>query len=295
MSDTTETQAADSNSNQSHTMEHGDSAGQFTDGKAWINELPEDYRDEYWGKFSQNEDTRMVQMPETFLKSYRDLEGRLGKNTLPIPETDEQRLEVSKALGWEPDLEKYQGSFEAIEMPEGVTYDDQEEQMLIQLAHANNIPVKQAANIREQIVKSRLDAIKDATDTRQAYLKDVQDEFQREFRGDLGVMRNRARAAMEDYGDPGLVEIFENAEYEGKKLGDHPLFFKFMARLGQDKVGQNDERGRDADGMNRSKDTIEAEIANLQTNAAYMDRSHPEHKAINMRMQRLFQELHGEF
>ena len=278
---------------QPEVTEQPDSTTEVADpSKAWAANLPEDLQGARWDKFSGGDDVTMVQVPETVLKSYGDLESRLGKQSLPIPETDEQRSEVAKALGWNEDFEQYSGGLEKVEVPEGIEYDTQEEDFLLQLAHQNHIPAKEASAIRKQIVETRVKAIQDQKETREAYLKEVQRDFEKDFGGDLGTLKNRARAAMEDYGDPGLIEIFENAEFDGRKLGDHPAFFKFMAKLGKDKLGLSDERGKETSG--ETAESLNEQIAALQNDPALYDRDHAEHKAKTTKLTRLFQQLHGE-
>ncbi len=262
--------------------------------KGWIDGLPDDLRESpRWEKFSQADDVKMVEVPETVLRSYGDLESRLGKKSLPIPETDEQKAEVAEALGWDKDFESYSGALEKVEVPEGVEYDQQEEDFLLQLAHQNHIPAKEASAIRKQIVETRVKAIQDQKEARESYLNEVKRDFEKEFGGDLGTLKNRAKAAMEDYGDDGLIEIFENAEYDGRKLGDHPAFFKFMAKLGKDKLGLSDERGNQTN--SESAESIQDQIAEIQSDPAYMNGDHPEHAQKVKKMQRLFQQLHGEY
>lgn len=262
--------------------------------KGWINSLPDDLKESpRWEKFSQADDVKMVEVPETVLRSYGDLESRLGKKSLPIPETDEQKAEVAEALGWDKDFESYSGALDKVEVPEGVEYDQQEEDFLLQLAHQNHIPAKEASAIRKQIVETRVKAIQDQKDAREAYLNEVERLHDKEFGSDRDVMKNRAIAAMEDYGDDGLREIFDNAEYEGRKVGDHPLMLKFFAKLGKDKLGLSDERGNQTNA--ESAESIQDQIAELQNDAAYMNGDHPEHASKVKKMQRLFQQLHGEY
>ena len=270
-------------------------APQFEEGFQWIGELPEHYHDDATlKKFSQNDEAPLVQLPETFLKSYKDLEGRVEKGGDLDLEDDTQRKEVFEKLGWKENSEDYMKSFDPIEIPEGIEYDKSEEEFLLQLAHENNMPVSQAQAMRKQIVETRVKSIQDAEQANRDYVEKVEADLIKEFGTDLGVVKKRGYAAVEDMGDDNFKFLLDNAELDGIKVGDHPFAMKFMAKLGKEKLGLGNERGSGKEDVVQTKDDIQSEIAKIQTHKAFMDNSHPEHKQIVNRYTTLFRKLHGE-
>ncbi len=260
--------------------------------RAWINELPEDVREaKTWSRFTQEEDTKMVSVPDSLLKTHLNLEGMLGDRN-KIPETEEGLKELHTKLGWEPEYEKYSEGIKRAEMPEGVEYDTSEEEFLLQKAHEHHIPLKDAQALYDDIVKSRISAIQDGSSANEGYLEKVEEDFKSKYQGDLDVMKNRAKVAMQDMGDDNLVNLLETAEVDGRKLGDHPAMFEFMAKLGKSKLGLGDERGQAT--STEDATTIKEQIDEHMANPAYWDASHAEHKSINLKVEKLFKRQSGE-
>ncbi len=260
--------------------------------RAWINELPEDVREaKTWSRFTQEEDTKMVSVPDSLLKTHLNLEGMLGDRN-KIPETEEGLKELHTKLGWEPEFEKYSEGIERAEMPDGVEYDTSEEEFLLQKAHEHHIPLKDAQALYDDIVKSRVSALQDGNSAKEGYFEKVEEDFKSKYPGDLDVMKNRAKVAMQDMGDDNLVNLLETAEVDGRKLGDHPAMFEFMAKLGKSKLGLGDERG---DTTSTEDDgSIQEQISALMAKDAYWDASHAEHKSINLNAEKLFKRQAGE-
>ncbi len=268
-----------------------DGSEQALDQGDWRSSLPEDIRDKpTWNKF-QGEDQTMVEVPESMLRSHLNLEGMLGDRN-KLPETPEEQKEFYTKLGWEPEYEKYSEGIARAEMPDGIEYDTSEEEFLLQKAHEHHIPLKDAQALYDDIVKTRIAALQDGSSTRDAYLEKVEEEFKGKYQGDLDVLKNRAKVAMSDYGDENLVHLMETAEVDGRKLGDHPAMFEFFSKLGKEKLGLGDERGKTTSGEDAA--SIQEQIDEIMAQPAYWDDSHVNHNSLNLKAQKLFQRLEGE-
>ncbi len=260
--------------------------------RAWLSELPDDLKEaKTFNKFTVGDDTKMVSVPDSLLKSHLSLESMLSDRN-KVPEDEEGLKELRVKLGWEPDFDKYSEGIKRAEMPEGVEYDTSEEEFLLQKAHERGIPMKDAQAIYNDIVKSRLSAIKDGTSASEGYLEKVEEDFKSKYQGDLDVMKNRAKVAMKDMGDDNLVNLLETAEVDGRKLGDHPAMFEFMAKLGKEKLGLGDERGQST--SNEDAGSIQEQIDEHMANPAYWDETHVQHKGTVAKVSKLFQRLNGE-
>lgn len=270
----------------------GHEDGQESASPAWISELPDDVREaKTWNRFSQDEDTNMVSVPEAVLKTHLSLESMLGDRN-KMPETPEEQIELHTKLGWEKDFDTYSEGIERVEMPEGVEYDTAEEEYLLQIAHEAHVPVKVAQEQYNKIVEAKLGKLKDTGDASETYLAKVEEDFKTKYQGDLDVMKNRAMLAMKEKGNPELVNLFETAEVDGRKLGDHPAMFEFMAALGKDHIGTTNERG-DNNNVEDSA-SIQEQISAEMAKPAYFDGNHVEHKSSVAKVSKLYQRLHGE-
>ena len=262
------------------------------DSRAWINELPEDVKDaKTWSRFTVGDDTQMVSVPDSLLKTHLNLEGMLGDRN-KLPETPEEQKEFYTKLGWEPEFEKYSEGIARAEMPDGIEYDTSEEEFLLQKAHEHHIPLKDAQALYDDIVKTRITALQDGLSARDAYLEKVEEEFKREYHGDLDVMKNRAKAAMSVYGDDDLIDLMETAEIDGYKFGDHPKLFNFFAKLGKKELGLGDERGKSTSGEDAS--SIQEQIDEIMANPAYWDANHSMYNSLNLKAEKLFKRQAGE-
>lgn len=256
----------------------------------WRSGLPEDIRDKpVWNKFDGEEE--FIKVPKSLAHSHVNLEGMLGDRN-KLPETPEEQKEFYTKLGWEPEFDKYSESIKRAEMPEGIEYDTSEEEFLLQKAHEHHIPLKDAQALYDDIVKTRISALQDGASTRDAYLEKVEEEFKGKYQGDLDVLKNRAKVAMSDYGDENLVHLMETAEVDGRKLGDHPAMFEFFSKLGKEKLGLGDERGKSTSG--EDAESIQEQIDAMYENPAYLDDTHTGHASAVLKMNNLFKRLEGE-
>lgn len=269
-----------------------DQGGTIDESRAWLNDLPDDLKEaKTFNKFTVGDDTKMVSVPDSLLKSHLSLESMLSDRN-KVPEDEEGLKELRTKLGWEPDFDKYSEGIKRAEMPEGVEYDSSEEEFLLQKAHERGIPLKDAQAIYDDIVKSRLSAIQDGASASEGYLAKVEEDFKAKYQGDLDVMKNRAKVAMKDMGDDNLINLLETAEVDGRKLGDHPALFEFMAKLGKEKLGLGDERGQTT--STEDAGSIQEQIDEAMANPAYWDETHIQHKGTVAKVNKLFQRLHGE-
>ena len=260
--------------------------------RAWLKDLPDDLKEaKTFSKFTTGDDTKMVNVPESLLKSHLSLESMLSDRN-KMPETPEEQKELYTKLGWEPEFEKYSEGIKRAEMPEGVEYDTSEEEFLLQKAHEHHIPLKDAQALYDDIVSSRLGAVTDTAAARDAYLEKVQEDFKSKYQGDLEVLKNRAKVAITDMGDENMINLLETAEIDGRKLGDHPAMFEFFAKLGKAKLGVGDERGQTTGAEDAS--SIQEQIDANMANPAYFDSDHIQHKSLVNATSKLFQRLHGE-
>lgn len=266
--------------------EHADTS------RDWISRLPDGVKEaKAWNKFTQGEDTKMVEVPESLLKSHLSLEGMLSSQR-KVPDTPEEQDAFYQELGWKSEFEDYSKGIERKEVPEGITYDTEFEDYMLQMAHEARVPQAKAQELYNKIFDSRVQDIQAGNEDAAAYKAKIEDDFKREFGGDLDTMKTRARVAIEEYESPEFIDILNNAEYQGVKVGDHPAMFKFFSKLGKEKLGIGNERGKGQSMDDTS--SIQEQINSAMADPAYMDDNHINHKMIVNKVQNLYRRLHGE-
>jgi hypothetical protein len=273
------------------TDEGVDDGGDVDESRSWINDLPDDLKDaKTWNRFTKGDDTRMVSVPESVLKTHLSLEGMLGDRN-KAPETDEELNQLRTNLGWKEDYEDYSKSIERREMPDGIEYDQSEEDFLLQMAHESGVSVKDAQARYDAIVDSKLKQLEMQKSEEDAYRGKVEDEYKNRYGGDLNLLKNRGMAGMRDYADDNLIKLMETAEVDGFKLGDHPLMFGLFEKLGKESLGLGNERGRS---NAETGDAIQEQINSLMKSDEYRDQSDVGHSAAVKKMFKLQQRLAGE-
>ncbi len=263
----------------------------FDPSKAWINELPEQYKNKQtFHKFSKGEGVEMVSVPGTFLDSYENLEGMLSDKKR-LPETEDEQRAFYEDLGWKSDYEEYAKGLERREMPEDVEYNTEEEEFLLQMAHEAKVPLSEAQKRYDQYVDNKLSAIENAEKAHMQMIEAAKQANEKEFGTDLPVIEKRALAVMEDYKSDDLVDMFNTVEGDGIELGSHPKMVGFVAKLGKDKLGLGDERGQTHD---ETMENIDDQIAELRNAPEYYDGTHVNHARAVEKMDRLWMKKTGQ-
>ncbi len=265
--------------------------GDFDPSRAWINDLPEKYHGkESLKKFRSGEGVEMISMPETFLDSYENLEGMLSSKKR-LPDTEEEQIAFYEDLGWKSDFEEYSKGIERAKMPDGIEYDTQEEEYLLQLAHESHVPLEVAQNQYNKIVEARINSIKEEETLLEDYLSRREEENKKAYGADVKVIRTRAEAVIEDYMDDNFKRVLNEAMIDGLAAGDHPDTIGFFAKLGKDKLGVGDERGKT---QAETSEDIERQINDLMAKPEYMDGNHPKHAQAVTDMERLWMKKTGQ-
>jgi len=203
-----------------------DGTGGAPDKPKWMEQLPDNLKsDEGLTKFQTVGDLG---------KSYKELEGRLGKS-ITIPDdkaSEEDRAKYRKALGVPDKPEDYK--LDKVEFPKGIEPDEKRTQVILAIAHKHNVP--QAAI--NEIFKTYMTAFAKDIVEAQKIVKITREEAHSQLRNELKggydaamTMKDRAFKHLAGQGEEGvaLAKLLDDSG-----VGNHPLFVKMFSRIGKE-------------------------------------------------------------
>lgn len=177
--------------------------------------------------------------PATALKSYRELEKRMGRS-VTIPGKDATPEEVQafrkKALGVPDAPTDYKLELPDF-VPEEVRNDPMSDPLLkefVETSHANGkSPAQVQADINlfyKAIAASKEQAVQESVRRTAQKMDDLKREWSSDFEAN-GTFSQRAVKQFD--ADGRFAEFLDTAEIDGVKVGNHPDFIRFFAKVGR--------------------------------------------------------------
>lgn len=235
--------------------------------------------------------------------SYRNLEklvGRKEEGVLRRPGADAAPEEVSAF--WQ-ELGKPESPAEyGFAAPEGVGgYDKALGEWFGELAHANNLPKDTAVAIHDAMVQRIAELNAEQTGQRDQQIEQWNINLQRELGDAFEERTGRALRALSSLAGDDADELLGVLEESG--LGSHPALVKAMIKAA-DLMSEDTMAGQAPRtlGSARSPGEIQSEIDGLQgrnrpydeqRKLPYWDDTHPDHKAVVSKVEKLFGQLEG--
>lgn len=261
----------------------GDAPSALSD---WRQSLPEDLRKSA-AKFNS---------PSDALRSYRELEGRLGK-AITVPGSKakpEEIAEFHRKLGV-PDEPAGYGIKVPDELPDGVDFDDGAKQTLNAFVeHMHKLgarpPEVQGA------VQFYFDMLGRMQESQQKALErgreEAVEELDRDWGDDKSANLTYARRFRQQFDqDNQFAKFLEEAVIDGRKAGDHPAILRFMATAGramsEDSVHLAPDES-EAGGINKQIDKVRE-----QKSAALRAGNQSRAMQLDEEERQLYTQLHG--
>lgn len=177
--------------------------------------------------------------PATALKSYRELEKKMGRSvTIPGKDATPEEIQAfrKKALGVPDAPTDYKLELPGF-VPEEVRANPMSDPMLkefVETSHANGKSPEQVQADLNLFYKA-IEASKEQAAQESARLtQQKQDDLKREWGSDFEANGTYARRAVKQFDADGkFTEFLNNAEIDGVKVGDHPDFARFFAKVGR--------------------------------------------------------------
>jgi hypothetical protein len=262
------------------TSSESEELTQETPVATWMDDVPEEYRDE--------KTLSKYQSVGDLAKGHVHLSRMMG-NSVKIPgedSTDEERNDFYNKMGRPETADNYE--YERPDMPEGMAYNDDAEKAFKSLAHDQGLNQKQLGSILDFYNKFALDSqIDNKLLMDEAYFKG-EAALQKEW-GMKGYDRNVAIAqrAMREMGGPELEKLMSE-----DPRGSHPALVKAFYKMG---LKSQEARPLDADHDSSFLDVTSAQKEIEAFNKpghkfykAYWEKKDPKHQeAIDYR-DRLF-------
>lgn len=223
-------------------------------------------------------------------KGYQNLEKLLGKDRIPVPQSDDdndgwQRWYAASGRPEKPD--EYE--FEKPSLPETLPYDEELEKSFRTYAHVNGLSKKQAKNIHDAFVKTQMER-HSAWDTQQKQARSQSEQaLRREYGNQYEQAVQQAKSALAQYGDP---EYIKHLEETGQ--GNDPRVIRAWIKVGKEMAGDTKLKG--AVQPTAQPADLDKAIADFrsQHEKPLFNKDHPDHERRVKEYNRLFEARFGQ-
>ena len=247
-----------------------------SDNQDWKSTLPEDLKND--PTLSNFKDV------ESLAKTVVHQQKVLG-NRIPIPKTDEERMEVYNKLGRPEAADKYE-----VNVPEDYSAFFTQDQIsqFKNVAHQMGLNQQQV----EGLVNYQMESIKNQGDMYASQV-DVQRQeseamLKKEWGYDYDSQVRNARRAIDVYGDNEIKELMNT------EAGNHPAVIRLFARLGKDiteDMAQNTQNNTLASSPLDAKQEIQDTFNN--PDHPYHNPRHKDHQPAVEKMRQLHEKVYG--
>ena len=197
----------------------------------WINTLPEDMRSEEsitsLRKFKPAEGEGLVPMPLSVVKSYRELENKIGANHVVIPGDDagdDAWGEVYSALG-RPDTPDAYG-FAPPQWPDGLKYDENVTKAFGAKVHELGLSKKQAAGIFDWWNSMTLENFNSAMARTDEFEQNTEAELRKEWGTKYDANMKKCRMVANSVGGKDFMQFLSVTGLE-----NDPRIIRFMHNI----------------------------------------------------------------
>ena len=247
-----------------------------SDNQDWRSNLPEDLKSD--PTLSNFKDV------ESLAKTVVHQQKVLGSR-IPIPKTDEERMEVYNKLGRPEAADKYE-----VNVPENYSAFFTQDQIsqFKNVAHQMGLNQQQV----EGLVNYQMESIKNQGDMYASQV-DVQRQeseamLKKEWGYDYDAQVRNAKRAIEVYGDNEIKELMNT------EAGNHPAVVRLFARLGKDiteDMAQNTQNNTLASSPLDAKQEIQDTFNNPEH--PYHNPRHKDHQPAVEKMRQLHEKVYG--
>lgn len=248
------------------------------EGPEWLASMPDDLKaSKTLSKFKD---------VENLARGYENAQKLIGRDRITIPKTDEEFQEAYAKLGCPDDPKKYAFKYDDSKLSDvhkgALAKDVEMFRGWAKAAGLNNAQANVVINkYAEQAGIYAAEDLAKCTAETQACESALRSEWGEAY--DLKI--TIANRVLSRYGDQNMIQAIVNSG-----LGRNPGFVRMISKLGemtQEDVGLDKTGGSQV----MTPEAIREQIAEVQSHPAYLDASHPEHKMVVDRAQKLFERL----
>ena len=248
------------------------------EGPEWLASMPDDLKaSKTLSKFKD---------VENLARGYENAQKLIGRDRITIPKTDEEFQEAYAKLGCPDDTKKYAFKYDDSKLSDvhkgALAKDVEMFRGWAKAAGLNNAQANVVINkYAEQAGIYAAEDLAKCTAETQACESALRSEWGEAY--DLKI--TIANRVLSRYGDQNMIQAIVDSG-----LGRNPGFVRMISKLGemtQEDVGLDKTGGSQV----MTPEAIREQIAEVQSHPAYLDASHPEHKMVVDRAQKLFERL----
>jgi len=229
-------------------------------GGSFIDSLPEELK--------TNPTIQKFDSLEGLAKSYVNLQGMLGKDKIPIPETEEQWNHVYNKLGRPEDPMEY-----GLKRPEieGTEIPKEKFEEFLGVAHRLGLNAKQVEGLLEHEVKNITETLQAQKTDLETRIQATEEELRKTWGEKFTEKKNLVERFTLEFADDDLREFLRESG-----LQNDPRLLKLFSNIA-DKIY---EESGIAEGKGDTIETIEEELSTLRRNPAFLNGSDPMHKSV---------------
>lgn len=248
----------------------------------WYDTLPDDVKgSEFITKYESMED---------MARNHIITNQMIGRDTIPVPKTDEEFRDVYIKLGAPSDTKDYAFGETKYNIPETIyTAENQnsDKEAFRQWAGEAGLTQKQFSLLYDKYMKSQEQSYGAVGLAVEHEMAKCGDALKMEWGERMDTNITIANRALNKVFGSEIASIIDSTG-----LGRNPAFVKGMYQLGAMSL---EELGIDKHGSaGRTPTQLQDEIAMLQSHPAYLDKAHPEHASLQEKVKGLFERLYPE-
>jgi hypothetical protein len=217
------------------------------------------------------------------MQSYVNLEKAVGSDKVPLPS---EGSDLAEWEGWSKLGTPNEAAAYELKAPDGYeAYDQTLSDWFREAAFDSKMPASMAQRMHDKYVERMMGNAEQAQTT----AADQNEKWETELKQKYGTAYDEriaaAKRALREYGGDEMVEIIGKAG-----LGSHPVVVETFAKAGI-ALGHGPQLkdGDTPSSFGTTPEQAREQIAALRTNPGLMDATHPEHKVLNERLERLHQ------
>lgn len=222
-------------------------------------------------------------------KSYINLEKLVGRDKVPVPQSDDDEegwQRWYKASGRPEKPEEY--DFKRPELPKEMGYDEDTEKSFRTWAHINGLSKKQAQNLYDGYVKTQIERHAAWATTQKQSTDKARADLMREHGAQYDSFVTSATSAINQYGDPDFRKFLDESG-----LGNDPRMIRVFGRIGKELGGETRLKGKPEPGVNEADLDTAISRFRADNQQALYDKHHPEHERVVKDFNKLFERRFG--
>lgn len=234
---------------------------------------PTDWRSGLPAELQEDASLKKFTSVHALAGAYINAQKLIGGDKIPVPNkhtTEADWKEIYKKLGVPEKVDEYQ-----IKFKDGVPVDEEFSKQFVSQAHTLGILPKQAQALADWFSDSIVQGDQKSQQKANEHFEQQKAVLTKEWGNSFELQINRANKVAKELGGAEFVDYLNNTG-----MGANATVMKFLAKIGENMYKEHKFVEGEGTSSTMSPKQLDSEIAKLQSHPAYMDKLHPQHKAI---------------